>query len=564
MSLRRYWAPLLLVAGILLAALIQTNFGKVAVKDVRFTGSSGNQMSGLLYVPHSTSADSPAPAVLAVHGYINSRETQSAFAIEFARRGYVVFALDQTGHGYSEAPAFSNGFGGPDGLKYLLNLPFVDQSRIGLEGHSMGGWTIQAAAAANPDAYQAMVLTGSSTGTFGVPDGTADYPRNLLLVFSLFDEFSELMWGAAVPVDIVATPKLKSLFDTNTDVAPGQLYGDIKSGTARMLQMPPVTHPGDHLSIDTVEATVAWFNKTLQSPVSLPDRDQNWYWKEFATLFALLGFAGTALLLIDRFVTTDDVGLKHLESQSVSSPTLQRVTLAISMTAPVLLFFPLQDMANSILPAMPWLPQQITNGVLLWAWGSGLVTLVLLLVCRSKAGGDFLQLAKPGQLLSALGSALLIAGILYAISASAQFLFSVDFRFWVVALKPLSSQQVFIFLCYLPLFTVFFGVLSLGLHAFGSQRSGVMNGALLSAGFVVLLVVQYTPLLLGGTLTLASQPLLTIVAFQFVPILFFVGLISTRCFNHTGNIWAGSILNSLLVTWYLTAGTATQVLPVFG
>ncbi|WP_201721683.1 hypothetical protein [Caulobacter sp. B11] len=28
--------------------------------------------------------------MLAVHGYINSRETQSPFAIEFARRGYVV------------------------------------------------------------------------------------------------------------------------------------------------------------------------------------------------------------------------------------------------------------------------------------------------------------------------------------------------------------------------------------------------------------------------------------------------------------------------------------------
>jgi len=87
---------------------------------------------------------------------------------------------------------------------------------------------------------------------------------------------------------------------------------------------------------------------------------------------------------------------------------------------------------------------------------------------------------------------------------------------------------------------------------------------LLSVGFVVLLIMQYTPLLLGGTLMLASQPLLTIVAFQFVPILFFVGIISTRCFNRTGNIWAGTIINSLLVTWYLTAGTATQVLPVFG
>ena len=194
MPIKLYWAPSLLVAGILLAALVQTNFGGVSVKDTRFIGSTGNQMSGLLYIPNGTTVDSPAPAILAIHGYINTRETQSAFAIEFARRGYVVLALDQTGHGYSDAPAFSNGFGGPDGLAYLRSLPFVDQDRIGLEGHSMGGWAVQAAAATNPDAYQAIVLTGSSTGTFGVPEGTAEYPRNLLLVFSLFDEFSALMW----------------------------------------------------------------------------------------------------------------------------------------------------------------------------------------------------------------------------------------------------------------------------------------------------------------------------------------------------------------------------------
>lgn len=560
MPIKLYWAPSLLVAGILLAALVQTNFGGVSVKDTRFIGSTGNQMSGLLYIPNGTTVDSPAPAILAIHGYINTRETQSAFAIEFARRGYVVLALDQTGHGYSDAPAFSNGFGGPDGLAYLRSLPFVDQDRIGLEGHSMGGWAVQAAAATNPDAYQAIVLTGSSTGTFGVPEGTAEYPRNLLLVFSLFDEFSALMWDTAVPADIVATTKLKTLFATNADVARKQLYGDIELGTARMLQMPSVIHPGDHLSTDTVAATVAWFDRTLESPILLPDQNQTWYWKELATLLALLGFAGTTLLLISRFTAANDVE----QHQPQLSPGLKLGSLVISVLAPVLLFFPLQDAANLVLPATALLPQQITNGVLLWAWGSGLVSLILLLFCRYFVGGNFFQLAKLALLIPALKSALIVTGILYAVSASAQFLFSVDFRFWVVALKPLSSQQFSIFLFYLPLFTVFFTALSLGLHGFRSQHSAIQNGVLLSVGFVVLLIMQYTPLLLGGTLMLPSQPLLTIVAFQFVPILFFVGIISTKCFNRTGNIWTGTMINSLLVTWYLTAGTATHVLPLFG
>ena len=106
------WA--LVLGGAALASAIQTT-GGIRVHDVRFPGAGGVMMSGLLYVPPNATAQTPAPGVLAVHGYINSRETQSGFAIEFARRGYVVLALDQTGHGYSGGSAFANGFGGPDG-----------------------------------------------------------------------------------------------------------------------------------------------------------------------------------------------------------------------------------------------------------------------------------------------------------------------------------------------------------------------------------------------------------------------------------------------------------------
>ena len=154
------WA--LILAGSLLAHSIQTS-GDIRIKDVRFNGAAGKTLSAYLYIPPNATPDTPAPGILAVHGYINSREAQSGFAIEFARRGYVVLALDQAGHGYSDAPAFANGFGGPAALQYLRSLDIVDTSNIGLEGHSMGGWTILAAAAAHPDDYRSMVLEGSST-----------------------------------------------------------------------------------------------------------------------------------------------------------------------------------------------------------------------------------------------------------------------------------------------------------------------------------------------------------------------------------------------------------------
>jgi pimeloyl-ACP methyl ester carboxylesterase len=174
---------ILILAGGLLAHLTQTS-GGIRIQDVRFKGAKGNTMSALLYIPANATPQIPAPGILAVHGYINSRETQDGFAIEFARRGYVVLALDQTGHGYSDPPAFANGFGGPDGLTYLRSLEFVDKTNIGLEGHSMGGWTVLAAATAMPNDYKSMVLEGSSTGKPFAADGTPSWPRNVALVFA--------------------------------------------------------------------------------------------------------------------------------------------------------------------------------------------------------------------------------------------------------------------------------------------------------------------------------------------------------------------------------------------
>ncbi len=226
------WA--LILGGGWLAHAIQTA-GGIKVSDIRFRGPQGEIMSALLYTPTNATASHRAPAVMAAHGYINTRETQDGFAIEFARRGYVVLALDQTGHGYSDPPAFAHGFGGPAALAYLRSLPTVDPTNIGLEGHSMGGWAVLAAARAAPQAYRSIVLEGSSTGAPFAAPGDPTWPRNLAVVFSRYDEFSKLMWGVERARDVTNSPKLAKVFGANAPIRPGQLYGDIAAGTARTL-----------------------------------------------------------------------------------------------------------------------------------------------------------------------------------------------------------------------------------------------------------------------------------------------------------------------------------------
>ena len=64
-------------------------------------GMVNAKMAYDLYLPKGVSAENPAPAVALTHGYLNSKEFEEGFAIELARRGYVVFAYDQYDHGDS-------------------------------------------------------------------------------------------------------------------------------------------------------------------------------------------------------------------------------------------------------------------------------------------------------------------------------------------------------------------------------------------------------------------------------------------------------------------------------
>jgi pimeloyl-ACP methyl ester carboxylesterase len=567
----------IILSACIIASLTQTAGGKVEIHDLGFAGSNGNRISALLYVPESASEENPAPGILAIHGYINSRETQSGFAIEFSRRGHVVLAIDQTGHGYSSPPAFANGYGGPDGLNYLRSLPFVDKNRIGLEGHSMGGWAVLMAAQSYPDAYQAMVLAGSSTGTLGSPAGTAEFPRNLGLVFSRYDEFSEFMWGSATAPEINTTDKLQTLFGVDQTVQTGILYGNLEKGTARQLYMPAVTHAGDHLSIRAIGHAIDWFQQTIGYKTELLPGNQVWYYKEIATLVCLV-FVAILVFPLSRYLLST-TWFRDLRQHAPILPQETGLQLGISimlMTGiPIVTYFKFQAWGNQLLPANSVWPQDVTNGIMIWALGNALITLILL-ATKYRGLGSLKSLAGFSQadtlykvLVKPFALAFIINLGLYAILALADGWFKIDFRFWVIALKLLSLDQAISFLAYLPAFMLFFVVLSSALHRQLDWRnesgmpasliaSMLRNMAVLSGGFVLLLMAQYLPLFSGKTMLLADQPLLTIVAIQFVPLLCFVAAVSTWLYSLKGRIFAGAFFNSIFVTWYMVAGQATQ------
>ena len=558
----RVWLFLLglaaILAGGLLASRIQTA-GGIRVEDLRFTGADGVRMSALLYVPPNASPRTPAPGILAVHGYINSRETQDGFAIEFARRGYVVLAIDQAGHGYSGGAAMSHGFGGPDGLTYLRGLPFVDPGNIGLEGHSMGGWAVLASAAANPNGYRAMVLEGSTTGKPFAAPGTPNFPRNLAVVYSRYDEFSPLMWGVPLAREVAASPKLITLFGASGPVTPGKVYGVPAAGTARVLYTPITTHPGDHISPEAIGYALDWFQNTLHGGTPRPAGDQIWMWKEFGTLIAFGGFvalllgAFDLLLRLPYFADLAHQGVAARESRDRG----WRTAFGLSVLVPVISFYPFLLLGMLFLPPNAVWPQSITNQIMVWALLNGAITLI---------AGRLLRGAAPRfdtRWTASILIALATVAIGYASLLLADRLFKIDFRFWVVALKLLSPAQAVAFLAYLPAFTAFFLVAlranaHLAVRGDSMARQYLTGIGALALGFVLFIAAEYIPLFTAGHLLAPIEALNAIVSIQFLPLMAIVGLISVFTWRRTNSYAPGALICGLFVTWYMVAGTATQ------
>jgi dipeptidyl aminopeptidase/acylaminoacyl peptidase len=113
--------------------------------------SEGLKIYGLLTVPRGAKPASGWPVIIFNHGYIppevyRTTERYVAYVDLLARAGYIVFRPDYRGHDRSEGEA-RGGYGYPDYVIDVLNavsslerFPEADPQRIGMWGHSMGGY----------------------------------------------------------------------------------------------------------------------------------------------------------------------------------------------------------------------------------------------------------------------------------------------------------------------------------------------------------------------------------------------------------------------------------------
>jgi len=133
--------------------------------------SEGLKIYALLTIPNGEKPEEGFPAIVFNHGYIppdvyKTTERYIAYVDQLARAGYVVFRIDYRGHDQSEGEA-TGAYGDPgyqvdvmNALASLKQHPDVNPEKIGMWGHSMGGYLTLRAMVISNDVKAGVIWAG--------------------------------------------------------------------------------------------------------------------------------------------------------------------------------------------------------------------------------------------------------------------------------------------------------------------------------------------------------------------------------------------------------------------
>jgi uncharacterized protein len=133
--------------------------------------SEGLKQYGLLTIPFGEKPETGWPVIIFNHGFIppdvyQTTERYVAYVDGFARSGYIVFRPDYRGHANSEGNP-SGAYGSPaytidvlNAVAALKEYPDADPNRIGMWGHSMGGYITLRAMVVDPSIKAGVIWAG--------------------------------------------------------------------------------------------------------------------------------------------------------------------------------------------------------------------------------------------------------------------------------------------------------------------------------------------------------------------------------------------------------------------
>lgn len=109
--------------------------------NIQFPSTNNEIIRGVLFEPNDAR---PHPAIIFAHGFLSCHDEFGDYPEKFCAHGYISLAIDFRGHGASDG---MRGLISQErmvedlrhALDFIQTIPNVDNSRIALFGHSLGG-----------------------------------------------------------------------------------------------------------------------------------------------------------------------------------------------------------------------------------------------------------------------------------------------------------------------------------------------------------------------------------------------------------------------------------------
>ncbi len=572
--------------------------------QVTFKGGSAGSVFGppvgddfhfRLFVPKTATAENPAPAVICAHGGSNVLEMQMPFYVELARRGFVVISMDLASHGETDSGVDSL-TGGTQGMlaavEFAMSLPCVDETKIGVTGHSAGntGCINSIKALNTPDSTQKIrAYVNGDAAAFLSMMFTEECTEDVIMTLgsAMYGEAKSA--GGYYVLESDLAKKIAGWFDPGFDgsnLIDGQYYS-----SEGMISAPALgealtvdkaftvkefagTHPMWHFSKAGAKIAIEGFYAGLGTPsgVAVIDADKQ-VW-QFETCFELLGLIGIFMLLFPLVTLLSETKFfsairrsipERSEMPSIKDPRrliIFLLTFAVCVLYAFFSYKKLYPLVNAYMDGSVYPGNSaFTNPIGLWTMACGMFTLVVIganwaltrLICRDKSFNPFesCSFSSVSQFLKTVLFSVTVVAIIYAVVALAGIVFKADFRICTLAIQIGDPKWMFTVLNkYMPMWLLFYipyAILNSNTR-FKDMPEWLELVILAIANCLALVIyawIQYHSLVV----THGVKPLDSfggIACFTLIPVLGFAVFSSRHVYKKTGSALAAGLINGII------------------
>ena len=605
-----YWLIGLLIVvafAVVMAYQVRSDFGKVEVSYVKISTKEGKYVTALLYKPVDASTENKLPGIFIMHGWNNDKDTAAPSAIELSRRGFVTLSLDAAGHGDSTAEMnladVNKGdlLGADYAYDYLASLPYVDATRMGMTGHSMGASTSAGLALQRPD-NKAIVLQALCPPN-GLPYRSF---RNFLCIYGMWEEM-DASFGSGRGDEMYKNKTFYEGLGYTEPIVWNTLSGNFEDGTAFQVNLNRSGHPGTPPSHQMITSLVDWMRRALKDgkfdKYWIPEGQHIYtFYDVFMGLAFLAAIASVIplanILLTLKFFAPVVTGLpkgkvakpKDWWRMALINALIAMVTYPIFASLGGIILGP--GLKQNIMNMLPFMKEPVPNGLVFWMIANAIIFVILFAIWYKKNKVSMYDMGVSfhekntkldwGVIGKTALLAILLAAWLYLLVGISQAIFHIEFRAEVATLKTIPTIQRFGQFLVWMIPVLIFMFLNNGIFLFGQARQPeyenegkttviwwLKNCFAAVSMLALYLGFQYIPamvfnqqsgLYMSGlapaldSVGLTYSSMYALVLFHLIPFFAVLLFIVTWSFRKTGKVYLGTFISALVISWAFAVG----------